>query len=124
MKFLTSIFIILCVGLCVTTAYADTIDINMEWAFNGVSIDGMTFNGFKLTRTNPAGVEEEVLVINGADERVFNGDIEVDEGRSTYNLVATTVEGHDSPKSEGYVFEYIKPNTPGIPAPTVIIRFN
>ncbi len=115
---------ILCVLAFISKANAGTINIHMEWTHNGVDVEGRTYTGFKLLRTNPESIDEDVEVIDGADLRVWDGDIEVDEGRSTYYLVATTEQGIDSPRSVGYVFEYMEPQTPGMPAPTVIIKFN
>ena len=118
-------FVVACIVACVVfcfvkLAQAGEINIHMEWTYNG-NIEETT--GFKLYQENPAGEIVVVAVITGGDTRTWDGVFEAVPGRSFYYLTAYTPE-IESPKSQAFPFEYMESQTPGLPPPTVIIRFN
>ncbi len=119
--FFAYITIVLLIGCFVLKdAQAAEINIHMEFAYNGVP--ELQTLGFKLYQTSPEGVETVVTDIADPDVRIWDGVVQVEPGRSLYALVAYSAE-LESPKSEAYPFEYIEPATFGMPAPTIIIKF-
>jgi hypothetical protein len=80
--------------------------------------------GFRLYHA-PPGEEVWNMVWEGTDptQREMVADVPVEEGLNRYAM--TSYSGEDeSPKSEEYPYEWLKPQTPsGLPIPTVIIQF-
>lgn len=110
--------------LLVEYSFAGEIDVHIEWSYNGPT---ETTEGFRLYQKSPDSTEVIVADIVGGETRSWDGVLNAEVGRSIYYLTAYgTLDGEyiESPKSTGYPFEYIEPLTPGLPAPTVIIRFN
>lgn len=101
-------------------AFAFEQSIHVEWAYNGGDHDEI---GFKLYKVSPDSIEEAVVTIKGADVRSWDGVITVEEGRSLYSLCAYSAE-LEGPRSPTYAMEYIHLETGGMPAPTVILKFN
>ncbi len=113
--------IVLVIGFfALKPAQAAEIDIHMDFAYNGVP--ELQTLGFKLYQTSPDGIETVVADISDPDVRTWDGVIQVEPGRSLYSLVAYSAV-RESPKSVTYPFDYIEPATFGMPAPTIIIRF-
>ena len=118
------ILAILC-SLGMKLAHAAEVNVHLEWTYNGIDIEGRTLAGFRMYQESPSGVVSAVAEIPEPTLRVWDGNIQVEEGRSMYSLVAYIEEdGTESPHSEKVPFEYMESSTPGLPAPTVIIRFN
>ena len=85
---------------------ADTIDMHIEWTYNGSETLGV--EGFKLYRLeddNPLFDKQLVATMEGKDTRAWEGDIYADNGINRYVMTAYGTGG-ESPQSPGYRFEY------------------
>lgn len=119
-KFVVACVVALVVFCFIKFAQAGEINIHMEWTYNG-SLTETT--GFKLYQENPQGEIVVVADIAGGDTRTWDGVFEAVPGRSFYSITAYGQE-FESPRSKPYPFEYMEPQTQGLIAPVVIIRFN
>jgi hypothetical protein len=104
----------------VRTLFAGTVNIHVNFAYNGP--DELNTLGFKLYQQYGEDDPVVIATIEGGDVRTWEGSIEVPVGRSFYTMTAYSAE-QESPHSSPYSFEYIESETPGMPAPTVIFKF-
>lgn len=107
--------------LLAAVAQGATITMSVSWAYNGVNEGG----GFRMYAKQPGSdVFEPLFEVADATAREYTTEVEVVPGRTIYSLSAYDEAGVESPRSNGYPFEFIEPETPGLPAPTIIIKFN
>lgn len=102
-------------------ANAGQMNVTVEWSWNGLPSFNAT--GFRLYQENSEGVSVVVMDIQDPDARSHTQDIEAQVGRSLYYLTAYS-DSNETGRSNAYPFEYIEPDTPSVPPPTIIIRFN
>ena len=116
--------LLLCVACCLcwsTAVFADVATAVVTWAYNGTNDTG----GFYLYKQAPNSTEWEMIQdIPDVTTRSWTGDVTVDEGRQYFAFSAYDGEGNESNKTSPTPFEYMVPTTPGLPVPTVIIKFN
>lgn len=103
-------------------AWTAEINLHLEFAYNGG--EELNTSGFKLYQ-RPDGETTGTLIvtIEGGDTRSWEGVIDAPLGRSFYTLTAFSPDQESPHSTPEYPFEYIEPETPGMPAPTVIFRF-
>ena len=115
--------VLIIIGLLLTLPRFSTsgeINLQMEFAYNG-SIEST--EGFNFYQEDSSGAEVKIVQIVGSSIRSWDGIVQIETGRSLFYLTAYG-DGWESNRSNAYPFEYIEPDTPGNPPPTIIIRFN
>lgn len=109
------------VFLLVKFCFAGEVSLYVEWAYNGAP--ELQTKGFRIYQRT--GEEEPKVIVDITDlnARKWSGKIDIPTGRSYFSMDAYT-DDNQSDRSDECPFEYIEPETPGIPAPTVIFKFN
>ncbi|MBL4901085.1 hypothetical protein JYT85_01405 [Desulfocapsa sp. AH-315-G09] len=118
-RILLTVFLVL--GFFCSSVVAAETDIHIEWAYNGNG--DLAELGFRLYQKSLDESVRLVATFEGIDTRDGNSIIPVEPGRSFYALCAYNAD-RDGALSDWYPFEYIAAITPGMPAPTIIIKFN
>ena len=109
-------FIVILTFMC-SGAFAENIHVEAEWAYNGMNTEG----GFKVQQSNPGtSIWFDVVDLPDVTIREHSWDMESKVGRTLFRIMAYSPD-NTTFSNEG-AFEYIE--TPGMPSPTVLIRFH